>query len=377
MNKDSKDSTTLIFKNIPKQIEDLTSLLNSLKIPAKEIKPFGRKRALITYEQHNEAEQALETLRELEFSGKYANISLFCKDKPKENKEERLKSSIRKCHKSAQTTLQAAAGTAQLNNDLTKQQVNKQLGLIDTIYVDGGQSQNNNTSTKTSKSKLSLQSYEYVIAVDFEATCWENKAPPKWRESEIIEFPAVLVNLKTGKIEAEFHKYIMPIESPKLSAFCTELTGITQKTVDNGIPLQTALMMFQEWLRKELRARHLMLPKVSKDNKIGNCAFVTWTDWDFGLCLDKECSRKRIKKPPYFNQWIDMRVIYREWYKYKPLNFLDALTYVGLQFEGKQHSGIDDAKNLAALTHKLVNDGATLAITKDLTPFQLNLNCVF
>lgn len=62
----------------------------------------------------------------------------------------------------------------------------RQLGLIDTIYVDGGQSQNNNTSTKSSKSKLSLQSYEYVIAVDFEATCWENKAPPKWRESEII-----------------------------------------------------------------------------------------------------------------------------------------------------------------------------------------------
>ncbi|XP_013101479.1 3'-5' exonuclease Snipper isoform X2 [Stomoxys calcitrans] len=252
----------------------------------------------------------------------------------------------------------------------------RQLGLMDTIYVDGGQSQNSSSSTKSGKSKLSQQTYDYVIAVDFEATCWENQAPPKWRESEIIEFPAVLVNLKTGKIEAEFHKYIMPIESPKLSAYCTELTGITQKTVDTGIPLQTALMMFQEWLRKELRVRHLTLPKMSKDNKSGNCAFVTWTDWDLGICLNKECTRKRLKKPPYFNQWIDMRAIYREWYKYKPINFLDALTHVGLEFEGKQHSGIDDARNLSHLTYKLVNDGATLAITKDLTPFQLNLNCV-
>ncbi|XP_023305733.2 ERI1 exoribonuclease 2-like isoform X2 [Lucilia cuprina] len=372
-----QESTTLIFKNIPKQMEDLTGLLDKLKLPAREVKPFGRKRALIIFQEKNEAEKALSALKELEFNGNCCNIAIFCKDKPNNNSiEQKPKNSLRKSNKSIQTQLEDTNGTQQALNK-QQEQLNKQLGLIDTIYVDGGQPQNNNTSTKSSKSKLSLQSYEYVIAVDFEATCWENKAPPKWRESEIIEFPAVLVNLKTGKIEAEFHKYIMPIESPKLSAFCTELTGITQKTVDNGIPLQTALMMFQEWLRKELRARHLMLPKVSKDNKIGNCAFVTWTDWDFGICLDKECSRKRIKKPPYFNQWIDMRVIYREWYKYKPLNFLDALTYVGLQFEGKQHSGIDDAKNLAALTHKLVNDGATLAITKDLTPFQLNLNCVF
>uniref|UniRef100_A0A1A9Z5H2 Exonuclease domain-containing protein n=1 Tax=Glossina pallidipes TaxID=7398 RepID=A0A1A9Z5H2_GLOPL len=252
----------------------------------------------------------------------------------------------------------------------------EELGLIQTIYVDGAQADNNNSSSKTSKSKLLQQTYDYVICVDFEATCWENQAPPRWRESEIIEFPAVLVNLKTGKIEAEFHKYIMPIESPKLSAFCTKLTGIAQKTVDNGIPLQTALMMFQEWLRKELRARHLSLPKMTKDNKLGNCAFVSWTDWDFGICLHKECSRKRLKKPPYFNQWIDLRAIYKKWYKYQPLNFADALRHVGLSFQGREHSGIDDAKNLAGLAYKLIKDGATLAITQDLTPFQLNLNCV-
>uniref|UniRef100_A0A1A9UKZ7 Exonuclease domain-containing protein n=1 Tax=Glossina austeni TaxID=7395 RepID=A0A1A9UKZ7_GLOAU len=133
------------------------------------------------------------------------------------------------------------------------------------------QTDNNNSSSKTSKSKLLQQTYDYVICVDFEATCWENQAPSRWREFEIIEFPAVLVNLKTGKIEVEFRKYIMPIESPKLNAFCTKLTGSAQKTVDNSIPLQTALMMFQEWLRKELRARHLSLPKMTKHNKLCLC----------------------------------------------------------------------------------------------------------
>jgi len=244
--------------------------------------------------------------------------------------------------------------------------------------------------TKKNKSKqLAMQPYTYVIAVDFEATCWEKQAPPQWREAEIIgeitfldlnlidkpnirhklqntncilisfpEFPAVLVNLKTGKIEAEFHKYILPIESPRLSSYCTELTGIQQKTVDSGVPLQTALMMFHEWLRKELRARNLTLPKMNKSNLLGNCAFVTWTDWDFGMCLAKECSRKRMRKAAYFNQWIDVRAVYREWYKYRPCNFTDALTHVGLAFEGRAHSGIDDAKNLGALMCKMVRDGA-------------------
>ncbi|XP_017838564.1 ERI1 exoribonuclease 2 isoform X2 [Drosophila busckii] len=277
-----------------------------------------------------------------------------------------------------------------------------QLGLIDTLYVDGARpdaaneldvahneaelniSEANNTAAvnakpkKTRKSKhLAMQPFTHVIAVDFEATCWEKQAPPQWREAEIIEFPAVLVNLKTGKIEAEFHKYIMPIESPRLSSYCTELTGIEQKTVDAGVPLQTALMIFHEWLRKELRARNLTLPKTSKSNILGNCAFVTWTDWDFGICLHKECSRKRMRKAPYFNQWIDVRAIYREWYKYRPCNFSDALSHVGLAFEGRAHSGIDDAKNLGALTCKMVRDGALFSITKDLTPYQqLNPNCV-
>ncbi|XP_034478686.1 ERI1 exoribonuclease 2-like isoform X2 [Drosophila innubila] len=276
----------------------------------------------------------------------------------------------------------------------------RQLGLIDTLYVDGagpdpanelddisinGATEATATAAtvplKTKKSRkskqLAMQPYSYVIAVDFEATCWEKQAPPQWREAEIIEFPAVLVNLKTGKIEAEFHKYVMPIESPRLSTYCTELTGIEQKTVDTGVPLQTALMMFHEWLRKELRSRNLLLPKTNKSNILGNCAFVTWTDWDFGICLHKECTRKRMRKAPYFNQWIDVRAVYREWYKYRPCNFSDALSHVGLAFEGRAHSGIDDAKNLGALMCKMVRDGALFSITKDLTPYQqLNPNCV-
>lgn len=44
----------------------------------------------------------------------------------------------------------------------------------------------------------------------------------------LVEFPAVLLNLRSGEVEAEFHSYVQPQENPILSQFCTQLTGISQ-----------------------------------------------------------------------------------------------------------------------------------------------------
>jgi DNA polymerase III alpha subunit (gram-positive type) len=92
------------------------------------------------------------------------------------------------------------------------------------------------------------QIFSYFMVIDFEATCWARKsgAPP----SEIIEFPAVILDGKTGQILPEhFHKYVQPMEEPSLSEFCTELTGICQKQVDNSAPLGSILMQFNTWIR--------------------------------------------------------------------------------------------------------------------------------
>lgn len=43
-----------------------------------------------------------------------------------------------------------------------------------------------------------------------------------------VEFPAVLLNTRSGEIEAEFHQYVQPQENPILSDFCKQLTGISQ-----------------------------------------------------------------------------------------------------------------------------------------------------
>ncbi|XP_058818064.1 3'-5' exonuclease Snipper [Topomyia yanbarensis] len=227
-----------------------------------------------------------------------------------------------------------------------------------------------NASNRQLTAKHSTQTFRYIIVIDLEATCWP-KETQKWKTHEIIEFPAVLLNLTSGRIESEFRQYVMPLENPRLSEFCTELTGIRQEQVDAGVPLSTCFMLFNKWLKKVLTERNLYLPKTDPRDKTGNVALATWSDWDLGACLSKECTRKRISKPPCFDLWIDVRAIYRQFYQGRPTNFGESLERLGIRFEGRPHSGLDDSRNLARLIVRMCKDGANFVITKDLKPFDV------
>ncbi|XP_055545056.1 ERI1 exoribonuclease 2-like [Wyeomyia smithii] len=181
------------------------------------------------------------------------------------------------------------------------------------------------------------QKFQYIIVMDLEATCWTKKIRD-WQKHEIIEFPAVLLNLATGKIEAEFQQYVKPVEIPKLSKFCIELTGIGQQQVDAGVSLSTCIGLFDKWLKQILAERNIFLPKTNPNDQHGSVAFATWSDWDLGVCLKKECTRKQLSKPAYFDSWIDVKSIYMEFYKYhRPPNFPDSLRNLGMVFEGRAH----------------------------------------
>lgn len=184
----------------------------------------------------------------------------------------------------------------------------------------------------------------------------------------LAEFPAVLYNLETQKIEDSFQTYVRPTERAKISSYCTELTGIAQETVDAGLNIKNALFQFHNWLLGVLQKHDLSLPKFSEDDINGNVAFVTWGDWDFGTCLKRELARKAIKRPVYFNHWTDMRSLYLKHYKYRPRNFADSLAHLNMPFQGRAHSGIDDAKNLAHLCGRMAKDGHLITITTDLCP---------
>ncbi|XP_063170827.1 ERI1 exoribonuclease 2 [Candoia aspera] len=231
----------------------------------------------------------------------------------------------------------------------------RQLGIIRSVSKPspGGQSYN--------QPKL-RQLFDYLIIIDFESTCWKEVR----KYQEIIEFPAVLLNTSNGEIETEFHMYVQPQEHPTLSEFCIELTGIKQNQVDEGVPLHICLSQFSKWIQKIQKEKNIVFGSTCAAPKEKLCAFVTWSDWDLGICLHYECKRKQLRKPDTLNSWIDLRATYKNFYSRKPQGLNGALKDVGIAFEGREHSGLDDSRNTARLAWKMVRDGCVMKITKSL-----------
>ncbi|CAD5124542.1 DgyrCDS12820 [Dimorphilus gyrociliatus] len=225
----------------------------------------------------------------------------------------------------------------------------RQLGIIKKCSLKG----------RSNLRVCSRQKFSYFVVIDFESTCWKEE---KSIVQEIIEFPAVLINSSTGKVESEFHYYVQPQEHPILSDFCKELTGITQAQVERGIPLRLCLDLFCKWMRKMSEEKGFVF-----DNRLGKkaCAFITWSDWDLSVCLHNECKRKQIRKPIELNSWIDLRRVFKRFYGKTPAGLEGGLKYVGLEFQGRQHSGLEDSRNTAKLAYKLICDGCVLTLTRD------------
>ena len=90
--------------------------------------------------------------------------------------------------------------------------------------------------------------FDYLCVLDFEATCQEGK---RLANQEVIEFPSVLIDGKTGAVVGTFEQYVAPVCNPTLTEFCSELTGITQSMVseDNGaLPFAAAIARHRSWL---------------------------------------------------------------------------------------------------------------------------------
>jgi 3'-5' exoribonuclease 1 len=173
------------------------------------------------------------------------------------------------------------------------------------------------------------------LVIDFEATCEENV--PDFPH-EIIEFPCVAVCATTHTILGEFQTYVKPIITSKLSPFCTKLTGISQKDVGSAPHIQDAVDMFSRWVEHEMGfSPH-------------DVAVVTDGPWDIDKFLQLHITRDGVIVPRYFRRWVNMRKTFKEFYGIQRTgNLRNMLKTCGLQFQGRAHSGLTDARNIAQL----------------------------
>lgn len=124
------------------------------------------------------------------------------------------------------------------------------------------------------------------------------------------EFPAVLLNIKSGLTEAEFAHHVKPTKFPILSNYCKNLTGITQADVDKALEIKDVLQKFDEWVQRFIEEKNLVFENGDDDVK-QNAAICTWTDFDVGVYLKGECTRKSIELPNYFRRRIDASDVFQ------------------------------------------------------------------
>lgn len=57
-----------------------------------------------------------------------------------------------------------------------------------------------------------LIGFEYLIVIDYEATCTDDEKLKRKFLNEIIEFPAVVYDIRERKIINQFQRYVKPVE---------------------------------------------------------------------------------------------------------------------------------------------------------------------
>lgn len=136
-----------------------------------------------------------------------------------------------------------------------------------------------------------------------------------------LEIGAVLLNLRSGIVESEYHAYVKPTQRPILSDYCINLTGITQKFIDNQTTFLVARQQFINWLDQISKVKGLRFTKPNIRSTQYNCntTFCSWTNWDLGHYFRLDCQRNALEWPAYLRAWIDARKTFEVSTFLKPL----------------------------------------------------------
>ena len=189
------------------------------------------------------------------------------------------------------------------------------------------------------------QNFDYFLILDFEATCIKSG---KIKPQEVIEFPCLKMCTRTLEVTSTFHFYVKPVHRPELTDFCTGFTGITQEMVENERPFEEVFNDFELWMQNE----------VLKEKK-KKFTFITFGDWDLNVMLTEQMSLIGREIPTYMDQWVNVKKSFEIAMKYWAKDIKSMMEGLDLEYEGREHSGIDQCKNLVKIVENLCHRGHT------------------
>lgn len=167
----------------------------------------------------------------------------------------------------------------------------------------------------------------HYLVVDLEATCDEHHEIPR-DETEIIEIGALRVDGATLAPIEEFNTFVRPVKHPRLTAFCTRLTTISQEDVARAPTFR------------------FVAPKLAAFGQ--GALFCSWGAYDRSQ-LERDARRCGIRTPLGPRHLNLKEAFARAAGDRSESGTYAALRRVGLTPDGTHHRGIDDARNIARL----------------------------
>ncbi len=169
--------------------------------------------------------------------------------------------------------------------------------------------------------------YDQIIVVDVECTCWEGPPPPG-QENEIIEIG--ICRLRANGDRMEKRSLLVKPEHSTVSAFCTELTSLTQEQVDAGMTFAEACAI----LEKEYRTRQRV--------------WASYGDFDRQQ-FERQCAAWNVRYP-FSPTHLNIKTLFTLARAMRhDVGMAQALELAGIPLEGRHHRGDDDAWNAARL----------------------------
>ncbi|KAF8803549.1 hypothetical protein BYT27DRAFT_7109456 [Phlegmacium glaucopus] len=213
------------------------------------------------------------------------------------------------------------------------------------------------------------QPYDVFLVLDIEGTC--DRGTTFNYPNEIIELPVCMLRWTDKKDDGrasalelvdEFRALVRPTWRPTLSAFCTQLTGITQAQVDAAPLFPEVLVKLEAFL-----VRNGLIDAQTGKRLVQFC-WCSDGPFDVRDFVVKQCFISKMKIPAWFRgDVLDVRTLVVQSIlisdvclnsahaaNRRSMNIPAQLKALGLPaFEGRQHSGIDDSRNIAKIITEL------------------------
>ncbi len=184
---------------------------------------------------------------------------------------------------------------------------------------------------------MSLNSFDYCMVIDLEATCCDRQTVPR-REMEIIEIGAVMVEIPNFNVVSQFQTFVKPIRHPILTEFCKTLTSISQTQVNQAPIYPEAMAQFQSWFKV-----------------YSNLCWGSWGDYDRKQ-FEQDSQLHHLAFPLEFPHFNLKKILSKSQGLKGFYGMAKALKMAEIPLVGTHHRGIDDAYNIAQLMPYIFGD---------------------